>query len=589
MGSEVETYSFERGTFSVPERGEIRIEDCPARIGTLLERASFDEVSTDVYVKTQSALQDDDDTEYRVVTVRLDHPVMHVSVRDNVGIVSLTPQSKLRIEPKIDWKHLFDMLLAVHGRKRSTEYRGIPVTELQSEDIDLEDLFLILAVNYLNGLERIHRKGFIREIETRRADLDQPRGIIDIEQSLLNQAEGRAQQHCLLKEVNYDNSANSLLHYAGIHLLRLFRQYSEKYDNPAYSQIFSQVHEEVRHLDDLDVGSSRRRMDEYQRFSLDDLPTQRRYYKQAIDVSRSIVMSSLGTPAMTSDRELVVDYVLNMETLFEEYSQVAIEQELQSISQYDHVDVLENVSAVESPHIKPFEDVGQVYHEPDHALEEGDDTLAVLDSKYYAEDKDPVRHSDLRSQLFAYTYLLGTEQMAFVMPLAAPQRRMVQQTEGELQVVSPETANFDLDSYHRAIREYLHDVLACRYGILEAFRAVKQHHLCLDQYDASALHRVLEPGGPFDFSNVEEFSLRVINAAADTLSVQYGTREDLEQDGEWTRTQIETKCRDNRDAVCCIPVFRSGGQSESVELYFIYSDSSNTPSEVVREGGLKLL
>src|SRR5699024_8182056 len=143
-----------------------------------------------------------------------------------------------RIEPKIDWNHLFDMLLAVHGRKRSVEYHGIPLSQFRTQDVDLEDVFLILAINYLNGIEDIHRRGFIRRLETRRADLEQPRGVIDIEQSLVNQAEGRTQQHCLLKEVNYDNSANSLLHYAGTHLLRLFQEYESKYDHQAYYHIF---------------------------------------------------------------------------------------------------------------------------------------------------------------------------------------------------------------------------------------------------------------------------------------------------------------------------------------------------------------
>ena len=391
-----ESYTYEPGTFSVPERGEIRIEGCPPSIDDQLRRASFEQEATNVFVKTQESL-DDRNKEYRVVRVRLDGPVMHVTARDNVGIVSLTPRSKLRIEPKIDWDYIFDMLLAVHGRKRSVEYHGIPLDQFQTEDVDLEDVFLILAINYLNGVEDIHRRGFVRQLETRRADLEQPRGVIDIEQSLVNQAEGRAQQHCLLKEVNYDNPANSLLHYAGTHLLRMFRQYEDKYDHQAYYHIFSQVHQEVRHLEQLDVTSSRRRIPEYQRFSLYDLPKQRHYYRQAIEVAKAVVASSLGTPAMEGDRELVVDYVLNMESLFEQYSQVAIEDELEAIKGYDHLDQTENVSAVRSPTLQPFENESQVFHQPDHAVEEGDETIAVLDSKYYAEGKNPVKSGGSRS------------------------------------------------------------------------------------------------------------------------------------------------------------------------------------------------
>jgi 5-methylcytosine-specific restriction endonuclease McrBC regulatory subunit McrC len=584
-----DSYTYQPGTFSIPERGEIRIEGCPPSIDDQLRRASFEQEADNVFVKTQEPL-DDRDKEYRVVRVRLDGPVMHVTVRDNVGIVSLTPRSKLRIEPKIDWNHLFDMLLAVHGRKRSVEYHGIPLSEFRTEDVDLEDVFLILAINYLNGIEAIHRRGFVRRLETRRADLEQPRGVIDIEQSLVNQAEGRTQQHCLLKEVNYDNPANSLLHYAGTHLLRLFQEYESKYDHQAYYHIFSQIHQEIRRLEDMDVGSNRRRIPEYQRFSLRDLPKQRHYYQRAIEVSKAVVASSLGTPAMNGDRELVVDYVLNMESLFEQYSQVAIEDELGTIKEYDHLDQTENVSAVRSPTLKPFENEPQIYHQPDHAVEEGEETLAVLDSKYYAEGKDPVRSGGSRSRLFSYAYLLDACRMGFLTPLNESWTRTVAQTDAELQVISPNGDQFALDRYHDSVREYLHEVVAETYPALEAFRAVEEHDLCLDQYDTTDLDRVTEIDGPFDFSNIHEFSLRVVNAAADTLSNRSSSRSDLEQSGKWTRRQIETQCENrSADTTTCVPVFRRDGQRERIDLYFLILDEEGSLKAVTVEDDFRLL
>jgi len=584
-----ESYTYEPGTFSVPERGEIRIEGCPPSIDDQLRRASFEQEAGNVFVKTQESL-DDRNKEYRVVRVRLDGPVMHVTSRDNVGIVSLTPRSKLRIEPKIDWDYIFDMLLAVHGRKRSVEYHGIPLDQFRTEDVDLEEVFLILAINYLNGVEDIHRRGFVRQLETRRADLEQPRGVIDIEQSLVNQAEGRAHQHCLLKEVNYDNPANSLLHYAGTHLLRMFRQYEDKYDHQAYYHIFSQVHQEVRHLEQLDVTSSRRRIPEYRRFSLYDLPKQRHYYRQAIEVAKAVVASSLGTPAMEGDRELVVDYVLNMESLFEQYSQVAIEDELEVIKGYDHLDQTENVSAVRSPTLQPFENESQVFHQPDHAVEEGDETLAVLDSKYYAEGKNPVKSGGSRSRLFSYAYLLETPRMGFLTPLGEPRTRTVAQTGAELQVVSPENEGFSLEEYHDGVRQYLHGSLADVYPALDVFRAVDEHALCLDQHDTSALNRLTDRDGPFDFSNVHEFSLRVVNAAADTLSIQYPSRSDLEQDGKWTRRQIETHCQERpAETTTCVPVFRRENRKERIDLYFVTRGEDRTPTDVSLVGDFRLL
>jgi 5-methylcytosine-specific restriction endonuclease McrBC regulatory subunit McrC len=576
------SYTYQPGTFSVPERGEIRIEGCPPSIDDQLRRASFEQQSQNVFIKTQESL-DDRDTEFRVVRVRLDGPVMHVSARDNVGIISLTPRSKLRIEPKLDWDSIFDMLLEVHGRKRSVEYHGIPLDEFRTEDVDLEDVFLILAINYLNGFEDIHRNGFIRRLETRRADLEQPRGVIDVERSLVNQAEGRATQHCLLKEVNYDNPANSLLHYAGTHLLRLFGQYEEKYDHQAYYHIFSQIHQEVRHLEDLDVSSGRRRIPEYRRFSLQDLPKQRHYYQQAIEVSKAIVASSLGTPAMEGDRELVVDYVLNMESLFEQYSQVVLERELSNIKSYDHLDSLADVTPVRSPSVAPFEGENEIYHQPDHAIEEGDETIAVLDSKYYAEGHDPVKESPSRSRLFSYAYLLHSDRLAFLCPLLEPKRRRVTQTDAELQVVSP-AGEFSLQAYDDVVNEYLQGVLVENRPELEAFRAVAENRLCLDGVDESDLSEATSMSGPFTFKDAQEFSLKVLKAAADEHSYDVRNRFALEQGGDWTREQIETRCADRWEhTATCIPVFCREEGEEWIDLYFLAN------GEVDKEGGLKLL
>ena len=584
-----DAYRYGAKTFSVPERGAIRIDDCPSTIDEQLRRASFEEESSDVFVKTQESL-DDSEKEYRVVEVRVDDPTIRVDVGDNIGIVSLTPRSKLQIEPKIDWDHIFDMLLAVHGRKRSVEYHGVPLSRFRRDDVDLEDVFLILAINFLNGLETIHRNGFVRELETRRVDLDDPQGVIDVGRTLANQAEGRLETHCLLKEVEYDNAVNSLLHYAGTHLLRLFRQHEGNYEHRAYYHVFSRVHEEVQHLEDLGVESGWRRIPEYQRFSLHDLPSQRRYYENAVDVARAVVASSLGTPSVEGDRELMVDYVLNMESLFEQYTQVAVEEELSAIRSYDHGGTIENVSAVGSPKLQPFDRDSGVYHQPDHAIEEGDETLAVLDSKYYAEGKNPVKTGGSRSRLFSYAYLLETPHMGFLTPLGEPQSRTVTQTDAELRVVAPETDRFTLDSYHDALRTYLHDALATHYPELDVYRAVEEHTLCLDHPETSALGRLTDTDGPFGFDDAQKFSLQIINTAVESPSTDYHTKADLQLDGGWTRNRIRSQCHDRSpEATTCVPVLRREWGDEWIDLYFVEQGPDGEPAEATVEGGFKLL
>jgi hypothetical protein len=586
MSSVDETYQFGQDTFNVPERGEIRIEGCPSSISDQLRRASFTQESPGVFTKSQEGL--DSEQEYEVITVTVDSDedvVLHVSATDIIGVVSLTPSSKIQVDPKINWEYIFDMLLAVYDQNRSVEYRGIPLQDFLSDDIQLDDVFVILAINYLDGLETIQRNGYIRDLVIRRTDSLDGRGDIDVQQTLMNHARGTLEPHWIRNKTEYNNAANSLLHYAGKTLLRLFRQKTTEDHHPAYDRIFSEVHREVQRLERMDIDSSLDRIDEYRQLSLHDLPTQRQYYQKAFDVSKAVMSSSLGQQLREGPRELMVDYVLNMESLFEQYSQVVIERELDYIKSYDHLEALDNVTPVRAPSVKPFDGEGQIYHEPDHALQEGDETIAVLDSKYYAEGHDPVKESPSRSRLFSYAYLLHSNRLAFLCPLLEPRTRRVTQTGAELQIVSP-VGDFSLEGYSDVIHDYIHSVLVEDRPELEVFRAVAENKLCLDGVDESNLAQANDMSGPFTFKNPQDFSLRVIKAAADEHSYNVRNRNALEQDGDWTRDQIEARCDDRYEhTTTCVPVFCRERGDEWIDLYFIENGSGT----VDKEGGLKLL
>ncbi len=587
MSTVDDVYQFGQDLFNVPERGEIRIEDCPSSITDQLRRASFSQESPGVFTKSQEAL--DSDKEYDVVTVTVegdDGDVLAVSATDIIGVVSLTPSSKLQVDPKIEWEHIFDMLLAVYDQNRSIEYHGIPLQDFLSDDIQLNDVFVVLAINYLDGLETIHRHGYIRDLVIKRLNSLDGRGEIDVEQTLLNHARGTLEPHWIRNETEYDNAANSLLHYAGKTLLRLFRQNASERDHPGYDRIFSEVHREVERLEGMGVTSGLDRVDEYRRISLRDLPKQRQYYRKAFDVSKAVLSSSLGQQLKDGPRELVVDYVLNMESLFEQYSQVVVKRELDTIKSYDYLDKLTDTVAVQSPSVTPFEGESQIRHQPDHAIQEGDETLAVLDSKYYAEGHDPVKESPSRSRLFSYAYLLHSDRLAFLCPLLEPKRRRVTQTGAELSIVSPEGEDFSLDEYDTVVYEYLHELLEADHPELVPFRAVAENKLCLDGVDESALCEATKMSGPFTFKNVDDFSLRVIKAAADEYSYNVRNRFDLEHDGEWTRDQIKNRCdRRYEHATTCIPVFSHENGREWIDLYFL----KNGNGGVEKEGPLELL
>jgi 5-methylcytosine-specific restriction endonuclease McrBC regulatory subunit McrC len=583
MSSDIEVYSYSEDTFAVPERGEIRITDCPSSITDQLDRASFTQESPDVFTKSQQAL--DSTREYEVIEVTVDGDELHVAATDIIGIVSLTPSAKIQVNPKIDWEYIFDMLLAVYDQNRTIEYHGIPLQSFLSDGIDLDDVFVILAINYLQGLEQIHRNGVIRDLIIQRIDSLNRRGEIDIEQTLRNYIQGQIEPQWIRNEIEHDNAANSLLHYAGKTLLRLFQEKSKTTNHPGFDRIFSEVHREVRRLEQLGVTSSLNRMDAYRRLTLADLPQQRHYYQKALDVSKAIMSSSLGQQLRDGHRELVVDYVLNMESLFERYSQVVIERQFNRIRAYDHLDELSDVTPVRSPSVNPFEGEADIYHQPDHVLQRGDDTIAVLDSKYYAEGEDPVTKSPSRSRLFSYAYLLHADHLGFLCPLLAPKRRRVTQTDAELQVISPQDG-FSLAGYDDALYDYLHGVLAENHPELAVFRAVSENKLSLDGVDESELNTAMSMDGPFTFKNPRNFSLRVVKAAADTYSWHHRNRSALEQGGDWTRDRVEGQCEQRDEyTTTCVPVFCIENGQEWIDLYFI--DTENRTVE--KEGPLKLL
>jgi hypothetical protein len=161
----------------------------------------------------------------------------------------------------------------------------------------------------------------------------------------------------------------------------------------------------------------------------------------------------------------------------------------------------------------------------------------------------------------------------------------VTQTGAELQIVSPED-EFSLAEYDDAVHGYLHDVLVETSPELEVFRAVAENQLCLDGIDESDLDRGKDMSGPFTFKNAQDFSLRVIKAAADKHSYQVRNRYDLEQEGGWTRDQIEARCNKRYEhTTTCIPVFCRDGNREWIDLYFL----NNGTGEVQKEDPLKLL
>ena len=143
------------------------------------------------------------------------------------------------------------MFLAVQEKTTKLDYHGIPIREFLADDLGIEDVFIIVAANYLNSLQPLFQHGFVRRLETKRVEAIQASGRIDIERSLRNNqlSKGVPKQHFIQREVNYNVTVNSLVYRAGVELLRLFQLYSQDYLHSGYFRVFSQLEDALRRME----------------------------------------------------------------------------------------------------------------------------------------------------------------------------------------------------------------------------------------------------------------------------------------------------------------------------------------------------
>ena len=107
----------------VEEKSKRKVDQYPSDIVDQLKRAAFIEAeAADTYIKRVSPTNDSSDP--KVVTVEVRDDELVIDVEDIVGIVNLTPNATLQIDPKIGWGEILEMFLDVGYHRRSLEYRG---------------------------------------------------------------------------------------------------------------------------------------------------------------------------------------------------------------------------------------------------------------------------------------------------------------------------------------------------------------------------------------------------------------------------------------------------------------------------------
>lgn len=137
----------------IEEKTTRTLSDCPPEIGKQLQRAAFTESDkqSNTYIKTRTPHGSNNSRP--VVTATINDGELTVSARDIVGIVELTPRTKLQINPNVNWDDILEMFLAVRQQQRSLEYQGIPIDDFLADDIRIQDIFIVITVNYLSSTQ----------------------------------------------------------------------------------------------------------------------------------------------------------------------------------------------------------------------------------------------------------------------------------------------------------------------------------------------------------------------------------------------------------------------------------------------------
>ncbi|WP_126664358.1 5-methylcytosine restriction system specificity protein McrC [Haloterrigena salifodinae] len=534
---------------SITEREE-RVIQCPQGIEEQLKQAAFEQVDTNVFVKRRRSW--DGESEYKVVEARLDGDELTISAEDIVGIVDLTPTSRLQIRPRIGWSEILDMFLTVSRYNRSLDYQGIPIRDFLSEDVQIEDVFIVIAVNFLNSLAPLHRNGFIRQFETQRTDAVDARGRIDVERSLLNLETGIPKQHYVQKEVDYNTPINALIHRAGKSLLQLFQKSARRHNREEYFRIFSDLNNAVHELESMGIKGDGHNLSEYQQITSGQLPRHRGYYKRAIEVSKMILSSTTGQSLESGDEELTMDYLFNMANLFEEFSQIVLVEELSKLESNPLYDGFDDARVEGEPQLRPYVNTNQAWHQPDHVLYKGDEPVAVLDSKYYPETRDPSMIRPDREQIFSYAYLLDVDRLGFLCP-EGNGRRNLRAREGEVAIIGSRQ-NFTTESYRDAIRSYLLKVLEDEVNESQLIADFRNHTVCHPDVKEISVEEALTQE-IFELEDIVSLSRSIFEGAI-SESDEVRVRRDLSKDIQFSlRRSLKKAITDHAEYDQCIPVF----------------------------------
>jgi hypothetical protein len=116
---------------------------------------------------------------------------------------------------------------------------------------------------------------------------------------------------------------------------------------------------------------------------------------------------------------------------------------------------------------------------------------AVLDSKYYAEGKNPLKGNWSRSRLLSYGFHLEAQNLAMVAPLAENGTFEFKGRDGELTIISPESEEFTTEGLRTSLQEYLRNQFGEQRGTT-ATTDLQNRTVCHPEVEASDLESIIQ-------------------------------------------------------------------------------------------------
>jgi hypothetical protein len=264
-----------------------------------------------------------------------------------------------------------------------------------------------------------------------------------------------------------------------------------------------------------------------------------------------------------------------MDSLFEEYSQIALESAIKDIKNNVRYEGVEDVRVEKEPSIQVFKNDFRGQYRPDHVLYKGDDAVCVFDSKYYAE-KDPTVDSYGRSRMISYAYLLDIDEMAFLCPNISQTEKRLRGTNARMSVLSSGD-EFRIEQYHKSIKDHLKSLLEDYHKSSEFFGDLAEYPVCYPdigevQYDEISSRNVLRIGksGLMAHKIVSELQ-KAEGSLAPRLRDGGNAKKGINNAKQELRSIIN---KHSNNYHFCIPLYEDDSDCDRLKMYFIETNQS---------------